>query len=255
MPSPLERLQRGFTASAFGELDADFVAAVRGGGKLAPAAAVGVYREGYPARLSEALGETFEACWRALGDEDFLDACRTFARRVPSRSHNLSDYGEGFPEFLLERHGAHAPFIGDLGRLEWAYKNLFHAAPHAGLTPAALAGSADGGSVLVFGSARALLSFSHRVRGLWLRDRADDTPLTPADWSGPESVLLYKNGGSRVFSRALSGPEAAALSGLIAGRPLAEALAAAEGLDEAAATALFAFLSESGLVAEVRRCR
>lgn len=251
MPSPLELLQRQFTASAIGEADGDFVASVYGGGKLSAADAVDVYRGGYPARMTEALGETFEACWRVLGDEDFIEACRVYSRSVPSVSHNLSDYGATFPEFLLGRFNEHAPFIGDLANWEWSFKELFHAAPHAGLTPANLSVAVKNNSVLIFGSAVKLLSFKHKVHGLWTRDRSDGSPLNRSDWEGHQQALLYKSGGTPVFSRLLAAPEASAFRSLFEGRPLDEALAAAEGLDEAAARNLFSFISEAGLIVEV----
>src|SRR4051812_47348056 len=119
MPSRLEEIQNGFVQSAFGGITAAFAGSVKGGGKLTPAEAVGVYRDGYPARMTEALGETFEACWRVLGDEDFLEACRIYSRAAPSVSHNLSDYGGSFPEFLDDRFKKQAPFIKDLAVLEW----------------------------------------------------------------------------------------------------------------------------------------
>ncbi len=245
MPS-LKTLQRGFVGSAYGAIDPRFAAAVRGGGRLSAREAVDVYRRGYPARLSEALGETFEACWRVLGDEDFLRDCAAFARAVPSVSHNLSDYGRAFPAFLLRRHRAHAPFIADLAALEWEFKNLFHEAPREGLSPSALAAAAKDASAFVLGPHR-LLSFGHRVHAIWRRDRADETPLKKADWTGAERVLLHKGG-----SRTLTAPEAAALAALARGKPLGKALAGARGLDEPATRGLFEFLAVSGLVAEVR---
>lgn len=250
MPS-LETLQRRFTVSASGEIDEAFVSAVSGGGRLSSAEAVEVYRSGYVARLSEALGETFEACWRVLGDDDFLAACRDYARATPSKTHNLSDYGESFPHFLLERFKTEAPFIGDLARLEWAFKELFHRAPHAGLSAAALAAKAKPDSVLCFGSALVLFSSAYRVHALWKRDRADRTPLSAADLIGEERLIFYKNGGNEAFARLLSVSEFAALSALREGRPLAEALDFAEGLDEAGAGELFAFIAEAGLVMDV----
>ncbi len=252
MPSPLRRLQSQFTASAIGDADGDFVAAVHGGGRLSPLEAVEVYRAGYPARMSEALGETFEACWRILGDEDFLEACKIYSRTVASASHNLSDYGASFPEFLLARFKEHAPFIGDLARLEWSFKELFHAAAHAGLTPANLSVAVKNDSVLIFGSAVKLLSFTYKVHDLWKRDRNDDAPLTRSDWEGRQQALLYKSGGTPVLSRLLAAPEASAFKSLYEGRPLADALADAKGLDEAAARNLFSFISEAGLVASVQ---
>ena len=250
--SPLETLQRRFVRSITFLADPELVASVTGGGKLTAAEAVDVYRGGYPARLTEALGETFEACWRVLGDEDFFAAVKDFIARTPSSTHNLSDYGEGFPEFLESRPDAeHAPFLGDLARYEWAYKNLFHVKPHAVLDPAVLAAKARPDAILRFGGALRLLSLRHRVHAIWHRDRSDDTPLEPADWTGAERVILYKKEGNQIFSRELTAPEHAALTALAAGRPLVTALAAADGLDEAGARTLFAFVSEAGLVAEV----
>jgi hypothetical protein len=232
--------------------DPALVAEVTGGGKLTAAEAVQVYRGGYPARLTEALGETFEGCWRVLGDEGFFTAAKDFIARTPSMSHNLSDYGEGFPEFLESRPDAeHAPFIGDLARYEWAFKNLFHAAPHPGLDPAVLAAKARPESVLRLGGATRLLSLRHRVHAIWRRDRSDDTPLRPEEWTGAERLLLYKSGGHDVFCRELALPEHAALSALAAGRSLGEALDSAAGLDAVGAQELFSFVAEAGIVAEV----
>jgi hypothetical protein len=241
-----------FVRSAIGAADGDFVAAVHGGGRLTSAEAVEVYRSGYPARISEALGETFEACWRMLGDEAFLGACRVYARSTPSQSANLSDYGSSFPDFLLNRFKKEAPFIGDLARLEWGFKELFHAKAHAGLTPVNLSVAVKKDSVLVFGSAVRLLSFQRSVHGLWKRDRSDNSPLRRSDWSGREQVLLYKSGGTPVFSRVIAAPGASALRSLLSGRPLDESLASAKGMDETLSHELFSFISGAGLITEVR---
>ena len=250
--SRLEDLQRRFVRSVTFLTDADFAAAVTGGGTLTPEEAVGVYRAGYPARLTEALGETFEGCWRALGDEAFFAVAKDYIARMPSASYNLSDYGRSFPEFLESRADAEdAPFLGDLARYEWTFKELFHTKAHAPMAPAALAAKARPDAVLRLGGAVRLLALRHRVYDLWRRDRADDTPLVTSDWEGAERLVLYKKEGNPIFVRALTAPEHAALSALEAGRPLEEALASAEGLDAPAARELFAFVAESGIVAEI----
>lgn len=250
---PLKALQRRFVRSVTFLPDADLIAGVTGGGTLTAAEAVDVYRRGYPARLTEALGETFEACWRVLGDEDFFAACRDFIARTPSQSHNLSDYGAAFPEFLESRPESDAAaFLGDLARYEWTFKELFHEKPHASLSAQALAAKVRPNSTLRFGGAVRLSTFRHRVHGIWKRDRADETPLEDAEWTGSERLVLYKKEGNSIFVRELTAPEHAALSGLAAGRPLDEALAAAEGLDDAGAAELFAFVADSAIVTEVR---
>lgn len=251
MPSPLSILQQQLTKSAIGVADPALVAQVRGGGELSSAEAVAVYHAGYAARMSEALGETFEACWRVLGDEEFLDACKEYCRSVPSTSHNLSDYGFSFPTFLLNRCQDHAPFIGDLATLEWAYKELFHAAPHTALTAEQLSVAVKENSVLIFGSAVISLSFNHSVVDIWRRDRSDATPLSRSDWEGRQCALLYKSGGTQVFSRILAAPEASVISSILNGISLDNTLAAST-MDESAARNFFSFLSQAGLITAVK---
>ncbi|MDE2512332.1 MAG: putative DNA-binding domain-containing protein, partial [Elusimicrobia bacterium] len=175
--SPLEALQRRFVRSATFVTDPDLVAAVAGGGKLTAEQAVAVYRDGYPARLTEALGETYEGCWRVLGDAAFMAAAKDFIARTPSRTYNLSDYGEEFPDFLESRSDVEdAPFIGDMARFEWTFKGLFHEKAHPVLPPAVLAAKARPDAVLILGAAVRLLALRHRVYDIWKRDRSDDTP-------------------------------------------------------------------------------
>ncbi|MFI5349448.1 MAG: putative DNA-binding domain-containing protein [Elusimicrobiota bacterium] len=250
--SPLEALQRRFVRSITFMSDPEFVASVTGGGSLTAAEAVEVYRRGYPARLTDALGETYETCWRVLGDEAFFDAARAYISRFPSRTHNLSDYGAEFPEFLESLPIAEdAPYLGDLARYAWTFKELFHTKPHEGLDPAVLAAKAHPDAVLRLGAAVRLLSLRHRVYGIFRRDNEDDTPIQDAAWEGAERLVLYKKEGNQIFVRELTIPEHAALAALAAGRPLADALASAEGLDAAAAQELFGFISVAGIVSRV----
>lgn len=234
--------------------DPAFVAAVTGGGKLSARESVEVYARGYVARLTEALGETYEACWRVLGDEGFFAAAKDYIGRTPSLSYNLSDYGAGFAAHLEsdEELAAAAPYLGDLARYEWEFKELFHLAPRAGLSAADLAARAKPDSRFRFGGALRLLALKHRVYDLWRRDRADDTPIADAEWAGEQRLALYKKEGNPIFVRELSAPEHAALEALIAGRTLDEALASAPGMDETGARSLFAFVADAALVAEVR---
>jgi hypothetical protein len=252
MPSRLEELQRRFV-SAVTTGDASLAAAVRGGGALSPEDAVAVYRRAYPARLTEALGEVYPRVWRVLGDRAFFAACAAFIAKEPSRSHNLADYGRGFPGHLDRWDAAlDAPFLGDLARLELAFHDLFHAPQHEGLDPAVLARDAATDARFLFGPATALVSSSHRVHSLWSRDLADDSPVEPESWRGKESVFMYKREGI-VHSLVLDAAQAAVLSGLRDGAPLERAIAAAEGADADAVASLFHRISDSRAVVEVSR--
>jgi hypothetical protein len=187
-----------------------------------------------------------------LGDEAFFSAARAFISRFPSRTHNLSDYGAEFPEFLESLPVAQdAPYLGDLARCGWTFKELFHEKPHAALDPAVLAAKAHPDSIFRFGSAVRLLSLSHRVYGIFRRDNADDTPIEADSWKGAECLILYKKEGNQIFVRELTAPEYAALVALAAGLPLAGALAGAEALDVDATQELFGFIADSGIVSSV----
>lgn len=88
-----------------------------------------IYKRGYKARLIESLGETFQATWWVLGDEDYLKLAEEFVKKNPSRSYDLSDYGNEFPAFLKSSSTiGEIPFISELARFEWNFKFLFHSA-------------------------------------------------------------------------------------------------------------------------------
>ncbi len=99
-------------------------------GSLQPKEALEVYRQGYPARLFEALGETYETLWKVLGDEDFEALCLDYISLHPSSSPNLTDYGEDFSKYLLQKKEIfeESVLLSDLAHFEWEFKECFHSA-------------------------------------------------------------------------------------------------------------------------------
>ena len=63
-----------------------------------------LHRQGYIARLTEALGETFESIWWFLGDEEFFTICGEYISQHQSSVANLSNYGDHFIEFLKKHN-------------------------------------------------------------------------------------------------------------------------------------------------------
>ncbi|MCB0393860.1 MAG: putative DNA-binding domain-containing protein [Bdellovibrionales bacterium] len=99
----------------------------QGAGSLTSIEAVKVYKNAHVFRLTESLGETFEGVWSVLGDELFYELSKSYISCFPSQSYNLGDYGESFPDFLRESSIASVfPFVSDLARLEWRFKEIFH---------------------------------------------------------------------------------------------------------------------------------
>lgn len=227
--------------------------AIAGGGCLSPERALAVYREGYYARLTGALGETFEAVWSVLGDAAFFALCRDFISVHRSVHYSLSAYGEGLGPFLADRPEAgDRPFLPELCAFEWTFHELFHRREHARAEPAALS-RAGGDCRLVLGGAVVLRRHARAVSMVWA-GRKEGKPLPRAAWDTPERVLLYKRDAD-IFVERLGEGEFSLLEGLSRGLTLAGAVARAgradPGLDPGRVGALFAMIASSGIVERV----
>lgn len=191
------------------------------GGTLDAAGALGVYRRGYHARLTEQLGETYASVWRVLGDDDFFAVCREYIAGHPSSSYNLSDYGREFPAFLAASPGLPA-FLEELARFELAVHDVFHVHAHAPLGAERLAAVGGlSGVRLRFGKGVRLFASDRAVYDLY-RHRNDEEP-PDLDLDRAQRVLLYRNGGD-VLAREVDAASFAALAGLAEGCTVDEAI-------------------------------
>jgi len=217
-------------SSADGIWPDDLLAGVIPGGTLDAAAALAVYRNGYFARLTEQLGETYRTIWRALGDETFFLLCAAYIRTHPSTSYNLSEYGREFAEFLATTpEAADAVFLPELARFELAFHDLFHAPAHEPLDAAALAAIGDlTGVRLHFGSAVRLMACGHAVRDLFgHRHDPDDAEPPQLDIDRPQWIVMCKRGTDVVL-------EEIGRSAFVTLEALARGVSIDEALDEAA---------------------
>ncbi len=230
---------------------------IRPGGTLDADGALGVYRDGYTARLTEALGETFEAVWWVLGDEGFFSVCRRYIYSHPSRETNLSVYGEPFAAFVAAQPEADGlPFVGDLALFEWKFQALFHAPAHqpAGepvLTK--LTGAPD--AWISIGSAVFLFESLYAIHEIWKLRKQNQDDYERPDVDAAARLVAFK-AGTECAVRALSHAEFAALGALMDERPLSEALECAievdPGFDADAVASFFHTLASAGLIADVR---
>ena len=177
-----------------GKPAADLCALIKPGGKLkTPEDAIDVYLSGYPARLTEALGEAYESIWRVLGDEEFFSVCKNFTSTHSSHSYNLSDYSGFFTEFLNSQQPllTEFPFLGELAKFEWQFHELFHKSPDQvePLSQAQLA-AVDGKVKFTFISSLQIFDFKYSSYSIW-RQRGNDEN-SRIDFSAPESIIMYK---------------------------------------------------------------
>ncbi len=94
-----------------------------------PAARIAAYTQGYPARVTEALRESYPALANILGDGSLAGLSDRYRGVLPDEPLNLNDVGADLPHFLqTDRLTEQLAFLPELAELEWAITRSFHAA-------------------------------------------------------------------------------------------------------------------------------
>jgi len=195
------------------------------GGSLSSDTALEVYRTGHIVRLTEALGETFEAVWWVAGDTDYFCLAKEFLLTYPSASYNLSDFGKSFPAFLAERQPfSDLPFLADLARFEWVFKEVFHLPPHTSLTPDHFQQHTLSEDLrFSFGPSVHLFRSPYSVYEIWKLRGTVQESLPEEDWKKPQWLLCYKHQ-QQVYIKHVSEPEYLLLDHLCFGASIEESL-------------------------------
>lgn len=253
----LKDLQISFVNAITHKQIADsFAEEVIPGGKLESAkSSLSVYQNGYPARLSEALGETYEGVWSVLGDHEFITLCQIFSSQFYSRSYNLSDYDERFSIFLekQERLLEDFPFLPELARFEWAFHEVFHEAPDqvTSLLQDELE-KVNETSTFDFLSSLRFFAFEYSSYSIW-KSRQENSSV-PFGFKKPEFVLLYKVGNQMIRSLSLDEWQFKAIQKLHSKKTLGQTLeevAADYDLNENSISSLFATLVTNQLIVRI----
>ena len=198
---------------------------------LTPEQCIEIYRRGYFARLTESLGETFEATWWVLGDDAFFELCQSFIHANPSRVYDLSDYGQSFPEFLESNSLANGlPFAGDLARFEWSFKEVFHS-PNIfpnGVDWAKVVAE-PGAHLFRISSSAHLFESKYAVYDIW-KMRASSADALTLDIHQKSRLLVFKHQ-SQVMVRNLEKDEFCLLDNLSNGASLENSIEAVLKID------------------------
>lgn len=210
-----------------------------------------VYANGYPARVHDALLDTYEALARIVGAEAFAALAERYAETVPLTSYNLNDAGAGFAAFVAgDRLGRERPFLSDLAALEWAVAQAFHAAERPPLDPGSLSWTLDDWdrAVLEFQPSLALLTSSWPLLAMWKDDGAPEDGGRVGD---DGEHILVRRAGLMVRCESISAGEAAALRLLCEGSALGACMQSldAGGHDPAVVSEWFARWMQSGMIA------
>ena len=105
-----------------------------------PRVRFGVHRNNVVVSLVAALQDTFPVARQLVGDEFFAAMARIYVCEQPPASPVLTDYGDGFGDWLVQFEPVTAlPYLADMARLERARVRAFHAADAAALGAGAIA--------------------------------------------------------------------------------------------------------------------
>ncbi len=191
----LRRLQLAFAESVFSPADARIASRVHENG-LDPVRRVRVYHNNMFVGLTAALEAVYPIVHRLVGTDFFRFAAKEYIRDHPSRSGNLHCFGDHFGEFLARLPSAAGlPYLPDVARLDWAYHEVFHAAPGArldieGLQDVPLANW--GKLCFNLHPASRLLESSYPVLRIWQVNREDyeDDPSVDLAEGGVRVLVL-----------------------------------------------------------------
>ncbi len=212
-----------------------------------------VYRDGYPARILEALGDAFPAIANICGDASFAALVARYLPDTKVTSSYLNEIGRHFPAHCeSDRLAEQLPFLADLAGLEASALRALHSADLPPVEPAAFAAwdMNDWERVeLGFQPSTALVRSPWPIYDLW---NARETARTEIDidlQDRPQSVLVFRHGYA-VEGRNLDRAEANALQSLMDGAPLGSAIERlAESDPDADTSRMFGQWLASGLIA------
>ena len=217
---------------------------------------LGIYSDGYSARLTEALGTNFPVLAQLLGEADFGELAAAYIRSHDSTYASIRYYGGLLAEFLAKDPTYSAiPILAELAQWEWAMTEAFDAADAPTLDPSAIAGvTPEEWADLRFDWHPSIrrLPLSWNVPQIWNAITNETEQPEPSLAAEAGQWLLWRRG-LEIFFRSLAPAEAAALDAARGGSSfgeLCELLRASS--DEAAAAAQAAGLLrewlQSGLI-------
>lgn len=204
---------------------------------------LGIYRNAYRARLTDALRENYPVLHRVQGDEAFDELAERFIAACPSQHPSIRWFGNALPAWLAANHDQLShPALADLTRMEWALGTAFDAADDAPLSVEQLLAVApeDWPELRFFAHpSLRLIALGWAVEPLWraLSDNPDAETAAPEPQ--PHHLLAWRQNDQTQW-RSVETFEADLLQAALSGQSFAELCeraAATQGEQAAAAVA------------------
>jgi len=187
-----------------------------------------VYRNNVIASLVEALADGFPVVRKLTGDEFFRAVARQYVQNNIPNSPLMFRYGDRFPGFLADHPSATGiPYLADVARLEWARREVYHAAdsnPCSGNPFAKIPAEKLGSISVRLLPAVRIVESSYPILGIWkantekepvaITARSDDVLV-----SRPEMLIEMRTlpAGAARFLRCLASGDALGVAATHAG--------------------------------------
>ncbi len=188
-----------------------------------PDSRLAVYRDGYPARIFEALEDAYPAIATICGDGSFTRLARRYLQGCDLSATSLNGIGEHFPTYCTrDELSTQLPFLSDLAHVEWAALRALHSTEQPPVDPTLFAAwnMEDWERVVLsFQPSTTLVRSDWPIHDLW---QARDTPRDDIDidlTDRAQDVLLYRRD-YEVECRLLTRHESIALDSLLSGSTL-----------------------------------
>lgn len=235
------------------ESDPEALKTFKPGGQMNLKESFEVYHGAYIARLTTALTETFEAVHWVLGDHIFHEVSRNYIETQPSVSYNLSDYGENFPSFLQEHPAIKGiPFIYDLARFEWMFKEVFHAQSPDPLPAERVQELMHADDFTVtFIEAMNLFDSPYAIYDIWTHRKEPQYEFEDINWELPESLILYKKD-KKIYVKRIETEDLHILEELREGKSVSSVLAShSSSMSPDKTTQLFQLMMKAGIIDDI----
>lgn len=216
---------------------------------------IGIYRDGYRARLVECLVDDYPAVQALLGEDVFERLCHRYIQELPP-GISLNHYGARFAAHCRRAAPSHAPLACELAQLEWALVKAVHGSDARTLRAEQLAelSLADWETAaLVPSPTLTLLETVYPVNAYFQAFRDGCSPEPPQPQPGWVAVC---RSGFDVWRIALPDHLGSLLARSISGEPLARTLANAasssgQGVDPGELQQAFAQWMRAGCYAGI----
>ncbi|WP_201493924.1 putative DNA-binding domain-containing protein [Rubrivivax sp. A210] len=192
------------------------------------------YQANAGALAERALAAAYPTVQQLLGEESFAALARIFWQDQPPERGDVAAWGDGLPAFVEgDAQLASEPYLADLARLEWALHLAQSAADsEPGVQGLERLADTDPDRLrLLARPGTALVASAHPVLTIWQAHRSSDAerfvPVRAAFAEGRAEAALVWREGWRVRAGAVAALDLAFTRAVLAGTPLAAALAGA----------------------------